>query len=142
MRHIRLLLFAALLLTGLTCSESAAPPEPHMIVRFGYANDATGASDFVARAKRPGLLDSVRAELALPAEQRRFPIGPLRAAAAGENLGWSWAFVYDEWQLTDNAVELCDASPQYLQEHLAEWLASVGHYCPWSAFVRDTAWTR
>lgn len=82
-----------------------------MIVRFGYFGHSTGAFEFVERASRPGLLGSVRAEFALPVDERRFLNGPVRVAAAGENLGWGWAFVYDAWHLTDNSVELCDATP-------------------------------
>ncbi len=111
-----------------------------MIVRFGYAGDMTGSSDFVARATRASLLDSVRAELALPVDQRRFLNGPVRVAAHGENLGWAWAFEYNKWRLADNSTELCDATPQYVEDHLAEWISSVGSYCPWSAYVKDTSW--
>jgi hypothetical protein len=136
--------FALLLLIGAACQEpsSPSPPGPHMIVRFGYFGDSNGSFDFVARASRPGLLDSVRAELALPVDQRGFLNGPVRAAAEGENLEWRWAFEYDAWHLTDFSAEVCDATPQYLEDHLAEWLSSVGEYCPWSAFVKDTAWVR
>ncbi len=134
---------ASLLLTGTACQDASAPsvpPGPHMIVRFGYVGDSTGSFEFVARASRPTLLDSVRAELALPVDERRFPNGPLRAAASGENLGWRWAFTFDAWHLTDASAEACDATPQYVHDHFVEWLSSVGSYCPWSAFAKDTAW--
>lgn len=111
-----------------------------MVVRFGYLGDATGALDFVGRATRPSLLDSVRAELALPVDRRRFPNGPVRAAASGENLAWRWAFDVDGWHLTDGSTEVCDATPQYVHDNFPEWQAAVGHYCPWSAFVKDTVW--
>ena len=93
-----------------------------------------------ANPSRPGLLDSMRAELALPVDQRRFLNGPVRAAAAGENLGWQWAFVFEAWHLTDSSAELCNGTPQYVEDHLAEWLDAVGRYCPWSGFVKDTSW--
>ncbi len=133
---------ASVLLTGTACQGASAPsvpPGPYMIVRFGYLGDATGSFEFVARASRLTLLDSVRAELALPVDERRFPNGPLRVAAPGENLGWQWAFTDDAWHLTDASTEVCDATPQYVEEHFAEWLSSVGNYCPWFAFVKDTA---
>ncbi len=133
----------AVLLLGLSCADAGAPepaPGPHMIVRFGYTDDPTGASDFIARASRPTLLDSVRAELSLPVGQRRFLNGPIRVAIPGENPGWTWAFRYDQWQLADATAELCDATPQYVEENLTEWIAEVGNYCPWAAFVQDTTW--
>lgn len=134
---------AALLLAGAACGDTSGlsiPHGPHMTVRFGYFGDSTGGFEFVARASRPSLLDSVRAEFALPVDQRRFPNGPVRVAAAGENLAWRWAFTYDAWHLTDNSTEVCDATPRYVEDHLTEWLRSLGNYCPWSAFVKDTSW--
>ena len=134
---------AALLLIGVSCEGSSAPslpPGPHMIVHFGYHGDSTGAFEFVARASRPGLLDTVRAELALPVDQRQFVNGPIRRAAAGENLGWQWAFEFNRWQLTDASAEVCDATPEYLEDNLTEWLDSLGHYCPWPSYVSDTVW--
>lgn len=142
-RTALLVAVAALLLTGVSCegaSTPSPPPGPYMIVRFGYVGDSTGAFEFVARASRPGLLDSVRAELNLPVDQRQFVNGPVRRAAAGENLGWRWAFEFNRWHLTDASAEVCDATPQYLDDNLTEWLDSLGHYCPWSAYVSDTAW--
>jgi hypothetical protein len=115
----------ALLLIGAACQEpsSPSPPGPHMIVRFGYFGDSNGSFDFVARASRPGLLDSVRAELALPVDQRGFLNGPVRAAAEGENLEWRWAFEYDAWHLTDFSAEVCDATLRRGSFHQF-WLSS------------------
>lgn len=130
-------------LISAACTDTGGPqlpPGPHMIVRFGYADDTTGSSDFLARAARASVLDSVRAEFALPVEQRRFLNGPIRVGVPDENLEWTWAFTFDKWHLVDATAELCDATPQYIEEHLTEWLESVGDYCPWSAFVKDTAW--
>lgn len=133
--------FAALLLLGVACTDDPGP-STYMVVRFGYSGDPNGSWDFVAPASRSSLLDSVRAELALPVDQRRFLNGLVRTAAAGENLGWHWAFDLNAWHLTDNSIELCDATPQYVEDHLAEWLSSVRYYCPWSAYVKDTLWVR
>lgn len=124
------------------CRDTTEPraADGYMIVRFGFRGDAEGSFDFTARAARPSLLDSVRAELALPVDERRFPNGPVQAAESGENLTWRWAYVPDAWHLTDFSVELCDATPRYVEDNLDEWLASVGYYCPWSAYVKDTTW--
>ena len=134
---------AALLLISLSCEGTSGPsfpPGPHMVVRFGYVGDSSGSFEFLARASRSELLDSVRAELALPVDQRQFVNGPIRRAAVGENLDWQWAFVFNGWHLTDASAEVCDATPEYLDDNLTDWLDSLGHYCPWSAYVRDTSW--
>ena len=135
------LVWAVLILSA--CRDTTEPPsDDYMIVRFGFRDDATQSFDFVAHATRPSLLDSIRAELALPVDERRFPNGPVRTAEPDENLAWRWAYEPDAWHLTDFSVELCDGTPRYLDDNLDEWLASVGHYCPWSAYVKDTTWVR
>jgi hypothetical protein len=35
--------------------------------------------------------------------------------------------------MAENAVEVCDASPSYVEANRDEWIAQVGHYCPWDA---------
>ena len=142
MHAFRLLMAAGLGLAASGCESSSPSPAPQMVVRFGYLDDPSGAQEFLARVSRPSLLDSIRAEFALPVQQRHFPNGLLRPAVGSENLAWRWAFEVDGWHLTDNAIELCDGTPQYLHDHFDAWLTEVGHYCPWSAFVKDTAWVR
>jgi hypothetical protein len=138
----RVALAAVLLLCACRDTTDPPPSDDYMIVRFGFRNDGAESFDFVARATRPSLLDSIRAELARPVDERRFPNGPVRAADPGENLAWSWAYEPDAWHLTDFSIELCDATPRYVEDHLDEWLGSVGHYCPWAAYVKDTTWVR
>jgi hypothetical protein len=110
-----------------------------MVVRFGMDGDASGALDFLARASRPSLLDSIRAELATAGPSRHLN-GTLLPAAGGENLGWNWVYAFNDWTLAEVSAEVCDASPQYVHDHRDRWLLTVGHYCPWGAYVKDTAW--
>jgi hypothetical protein len=35
--------------------------------------------------------------------------------------------------MAEATIEVCDGLPSFVEEDLAEWLASVGQYCPWSA---------
>jgi hypothetical protein len=60
-----------------------------------------------------------------------FPIGPLRAGDGGFNAPWSWHFDPDEVRFAEAAIELCDGTPSYVEEHLADYPS----YCPWAAQV-------
>lgn len=37
--------------------------------------------------------------------------------------------------IADFATEVCDGTPSYLQDHLQEWIAAPGNYCPWGAMI-------
>lgn len=87
---------------------------------------ATASSGFIAQA---------RAQLALPAEQRRlFAAGPIRAGNGGHNLGWSWHFTRDV-ALVEASIELCDGRPSMVEADLGYWLRTVGSFCPWGSYV-------
>jgi hypothetical protein len=45
----------------------------------------------------------------------------------------------EDVELADLTVEVCDGTADYLDEHLDEWIADVGRYCPWGARL---AWFR
>jgi hypothetical protein len=63
------------------------------------------------------------------------PNGPLRAGSgqASHNDPWSWHLDPDLTSMAEATIEVCDGLPSFVEEDLAEWLASVGQYCPWSA---------
>lgn len=143
MRPSSLILYAAAV--GLACARRADQPSARgtsvasdtLVVRVGIRGDASGAEDFLVRATRPSLKDSVRAELALPAAERRHVNGVLRRARPGENLGWHWAIETDGWSLAEMSIELCDGRPRMVESDLEAWLRT-GRFCPWASFVRDT----
>jgi len=61
--------------------------------------------------------------------------GTVRAGDGGFNAPWSWHHEPDSVAFDDFTIELCDGCPMYVEEHLDEWLDSVGTYCPWSTEV-------
>ena len=63
------------------------------------------------------------------------PNGPLLAGSgqASHNDPWSWHLDPDSTSMAFATIEVCDGLPSFVEENLAEWLASVGQYCPWSA---------
>jgi hypothetical protein len=49
------------------------------------------------------------------------------------NAPWHWHLSPRDIEMAENAVEVCDASPSYVEANRDEWIAQVGRYCPWDA---------
>ena len=67
------------------------------------------------------------------------PIGPLRRGPgrAAHNMPWSWHFDPARFALADFTIELCDATPSYVEENLDYFIRTVRSYCPWAAVLVD-----
>jgi hypothetical protein len=58
----------------------------------------------------------------------------LVVAGAGQglhNLPWSWHLDAEDIEMAEITIEVCDGTPSYVQETLADWLGE--RYCPWTA---------
>lgn len=105
-------------------------------VTFAFRMRGLGpAEEFRVSTSSPQFIAQARAQLALPAAQRRlFPAGPIRAGNGGHNLEWSWHFTGDV-ELAEATIELCDGRPSMVEADLRYWLRRVGSFCPWGAYV-------
>lgn len=65
--------------------------------------------------------------------QASIPNGRLRRGQVPYNLPWSWHIDPDDMAMAEATIELCDATPSYIEAHLDEWLNTVVRFCPWSA---------
>ncbi|MDP9066797.1 MAG: hypothetical protein M3N53_00425 [Actinomycetota bacterium] len=83
--------------------QAAAAPEDKQIV-----------SGIVRRGKRYNLLT--------PATEKR-----------GDKPEWNFTMGPGSIVLGEAFIEVCDASPYYVQEHRSEWLGD--RWCPWSSYV-------
>ena len=54
---------------------------------------------------------------------------------ADHNLPWNWHLDPEDMEMAEVATELCDGSPSYVEEHLDEFVETVGRYCPLSAWL-------
>ena len=98
-------------------------------------SDAKG-DEFRAAPSRAEIIARVRAELALPPEERTLHInGAITKGDGDVNAPWSWHFDPDGWDLVEVSIELCDANCDYVEKHLARWLDEVGSLCPWHSQV-------
>ncbi len=90
---------------------------------------AVGSETFTMRLTDPPTI--ALAEDALRGRVIRFPSGPLRRGDGGFNAPWSWHLDPAETRMVEVAIEVCDGTPSYVDEHVEDFVA-VG-YCPWSA---------
>jgi hypothetical protein len=59
--------------------------------------------------------------------------GSLRRRIPSPDHNWPFEFVSAKLEVADVAIEVCDASMQFLEDNLDEWLSDVGSWCPFSS---------
>lgn len=137
-----LLLLLAALFTYSGCQKGDEPPacefQAETGSRFFEFEHSSSGKTFVAWTTDTAVVNDVLQQLALPEAERKQHInGPIARNPEGCQLNgpWSWYFVPDEWILADLSVEVCDGNPDFVEENLDEYIR-IGHYCPWSSFVK------
>ena len=67
------------------------------------------------------------------------PIGDIEygPGAANHNAPWSWHYDPENIEMAEVTIELCDAMPSYVEANLAEFVETIGSYCPWGAVLVD-----
>lgn len=126
---IRALVLLLLLLGAGACADEL-PPAPRT---FLFVHTTTGAL-FRAQTSVPEVIAQAETELARPFRERRlFPSGPITRGDGGHNAPWSWHFVPDRWTLVELSIEVCDATPAYVEANVDYFVDTLGHYCPWGA---------
>lgn len=94
-------------------------------------------STFIASASNQVIIDTVLANLARPLNQRKFINGPIDYGNGGHNHNanhwFLWHFIPNQWDLVEQAIELCDGCPYTdIDLDTAYWIGVVGQFCPWS----------
>jgi hypothetical protein len=84
-----------------------------------------------ATDRRP--IRQMEAQLRLPDPLRDFKISGVVQEAAFYNPAWSYTMGSESILLGKNFIELCDASPEYVEQHLDSWAGE--RWCPWSSYV-------
>jgi|GEM_PF-2622925 len=57
--------------------------------------------------------------------------------AGMHNAPWSWHLDPEQTAMAEFTIEVCDGTPDFVEEDLEYWLNSVRQYCPWSAELKD-----
>ena len=131
MRPVRLLLtmLAAALLAS--CGGGGEPDAPTFLFRM---RGLPASESFVVQTADPQFIADARAQLALPARERRmFPVGRLVAGDGNHNMPWSWHL--EQVQMAEMSIELCDGRPSMVEADLRYWINRVQSFCPWGAYV-------
>ena len=64
--------------------------------------------------------------------QKHIPMGKIRSGRLFD-AQWSWYVDPETITLNEVTIEVCDASPSYIEQHLGDWLGR--DWCPWSAEI-------
>jgi hypothetical protein len=134
--RIRVAAMALLSILIVSCGSDDPPSSTRSFI-FGMREISDDEGRFVAVTSNPDVLAKLEAELALPADQRSLHIhGAIATGSGGHNLSWHWHFVPDEWDLVEISIELCDGTPQLVEEDVDYWVETIGAFCPWASYVQ------
>ena len=109
-------------------------PEP--ATRPAYFEFTCKADDstFVIRLNHQDKIDQAREILSGPAKDRFMVIGKIIKKKERYNPRWSYHLDPATIEFAESAVEVCDATPSYVEEHLEEaggaFLPGLT-WCPW-----------
>jgi hypothetical protein len=132
--HLRHALAALAVSALLAACGGGGRQEPSGVVFVFRLHGFPASQEFRARTESAEVIAIARRQLALPVEDRRlFAIGPIEPGNGGYNLDWQWHFT--DFALAEMAIELCDGTPELLEEDLDYWLQTVKNFCPWASYV-------
>lgn len=134
-RQILVTLFISGVVTLMVgCTENE--DQVSMKLLFAMRGDSLHKNDFVAITTNPFIIEKARAELSRPLSERTFHInGKIERGHGGHNLNWNWHFVANAWDLVEVSAEVCDGSPEMVENDLDYWVDNLGTFCPWGSFV-------
>ena len=128
----RICTLVALLLIAPACGSPVAP-SPDLEGGVEATFDVSGVQ-FKVFVTNPTTIGQLL-DLSRGVNTGLFPNGPIRrgAGAGGHNEPYSWHLDPAQTEMAEVAIEVCDGSPTYVEEHLDEFVDVVGRYCPWGA---------
>lgn len=131
--RVRLMLLLSTV--ALLACDSTGPGETVTFI-FNHREAPGADGQFYAVTDDPEVIRGARAQLAIPADQRRLAInGPIGRGDGGHNEPWSWHFAPGEWELLTVGAEACDGTPQMVEDNIDYWVDNLGHFCPWAAYL-------
>jgi hypothetical protein len=91
-------------------------------------------AEFTLFATDPKPIGQMEAQAKLPRPVRDLRVSGVVQEAGRYNPGWSYTMGPGSIMLGKTFIELCDASPDYVEEHLDSWIGQ--RWCPWSSYVK------
>lgn len=118
------------------CSSNQSPSNGeeavYRIVTCRGSAHAPAGEAFRVAVRSPAVIRDLDGLIGQGAQ--RIVSGQIRTGAGGVNQPWSWHLDPATVQVVDNAIELCDGCPSFVEADLAAWL-QIGSYCPWTSEV-------
>lgn len=65
-------------------------------------------------------------------QSARIPIFDKVVEGTGCDAQWSWHVDASNTSWADMSIEVCDATPLYIENNKESWITSPGNWCPWS----------
>ena len=108
----------------------AGAGQPGAFFTLGFKGNT---QTFVVLAREQKAISQLRADLSKPRRDRRIVSGIVRTGRP-YNQPWSYTMGSRSIVLAQAFIEVCDASPTYVENHRADWLGR--RWCPWSSYVK------
>ena len=112
----------------MTSGAGAGQPGAYFTLGFKRSNQT-----FVIFVREQKAIHGLRADLSKPRSERRIVSGIVRTERP-YNHPWSYTMGSRSIVLAQVFIEVCDASPNYVENHRADWLGR--RWCPWSSYVK------
>jgi hypothetical protein len=112
------------------------PKVKPVFFKVGFPTDKEGT--FVIRLTDPDKIEAARAAIRDPENNPHSVLGVIVKKKARFNPDWSFHLKPRSVELFQQATEVCDATPQYVEEHLDEACGAFlpdCRWCPWSSKV-------
>lgn len=91
-------------------------------------------ASFVVFSNRSEAIEQMRQEASKPPEEKNLIVaGIVRPARSPYNPNWSYIMGPSTIFLGEVFIEVCDASPRYVEQNLKQWRGE--QWCPWSSYV-------
>lgn len=134
--HIMIGLFLGVAVLA-ACAPAATPPStptPNPLAGGVLVTFDVDGEVFRVWVTNPATIEQIIA-LRDGKSQANIPNGAIREGPGqgNHNAPWSWHLDPEEIEMAEMTIELCDGRPTYVEENLAEFVNTVGRYCPWSA---------
>lgn len=135
-RRVAVLAVLCLLFGGLLPSSGLTAATPAEAEAFFVVGFPTGATTIVIRLTDPALIQQAREIVGGAGDPGMHVMGTVVKAPARYNPGWSYHLEPRSIRFFEAAIEVCDAHPLAVEEHLAEVCGAFlpgCAWCPWSS---------
>ena len=63
--------------------------------------------------------------------------GYINYGDAGFNEPWSWHIIPNDWTLTEISFDICNGTPDEIENNLTYWISTIGQLCNWGSYIKN-----